>query len=375
MKEKPVIAFLYEVDNEQEVKKDLLKLKFPKDIIGLITGESLGQARLRAKDARTIANMAQMRTLAELIYEEDKNYRNLSCQYSGYYSQEIKSICGNIETQAGSKPTIWATSRQYCAYTKLHDPGKYYCIDNGGSAVSTYINPGEGGYCTGWTFVCPTEPGIPPPIEPPQFEKIGFKKEIVNEFEIHSLPIFGEYGFNFATKEKKIVFTFTKDGLVNILTSLDDFNQKKLKDSEFFAEQFKKAPKNVTEISYSYPYGFLGGVKWLTNSYIDIVTLMMSSIFAGASDFSSELEEFEKLKEVISEFLDRGIAPYLKVLKSVGSYSYSPEKGLMVNKGRLIIEELPTGEKKATEEFWENIEEWFEEKSGPVYAPSITPIY
>lgn len=65
----------------------------------------------------------------------------------------------------------------------------------------------------------------------------------------------------------------------------------------------------------------------------------------------------------------------MKVLKSVGSYSYSPEGGLSISKGRLIIGELPAREKETTEEFWENIGGWVEENFGPIFGSPIVPMY
>jgi hypothetical protein len=71
----------------------------------------------------------------------------------------------------------------------------------------------------------------------------------------------------------------------------------------------------------------------------------------------------------IEELLDKGIAPYLKVLKSSSSYSYSPEKGLTVAKGRISIGQLSEKEKRETEAFWTNFKLWLEEKFGPYYPP------
>ena len=65
----------------------------------------------------------------------------------------------------------------------------------------------------------------------------------------------------------------------------------------------------------------------------------------------------------------------MKVLKSVGSYSYSPESGLSISKGRFIIEELSVREKETTEEFWENIGGWVEENFGPIFGFPMVPIY
>jgi len=82
-------------------------------------------------------------------------------------------------------------------------------------------------------------------------------------------------------------------------------------------------------------------------------------------------DQSDLIKEKISEFLDRGIAPYLKILKSAGSYSYSPEEGLAITKGKVIIGELTTGEIETTEQFWETFPEWVGENFGPLLGPML----
>ncbi len=217
-----------------------------------------------------------------------------------------------------------------------------------------------------------TSPSLPSlsPEQIPQ-EKIGFKKEIIDGFEIYSLPVYEEFGLNFSIKERKAIFTFTKEGLISTLKSLSDSKQRRLKDSKLFAEQFEKIPKNITGISYSYPYGYLGTFKWVANFILDFYKQRFESALGGGI----LVFEAEKLQTPISEFLDKGITPYLKVLKSVGSYSYSPESGLSISKGRFIIEELSVREKETTEEFWENIGGWVEENFGPIFGFPMVPIY
>jgi hypothetical protein len=346
--ETSIAGFLFEVDDEEKAKENLLKIKIPKseepfDFLGL------EGSRKKAKDARIMADLHQLRTMAEMIYDDDGSYRNVKCNYKSPYG-DLKMICQDIKEQVGFEPVIYSTTDKYCAYSKLNTPGQYYCVDSGGRAISTYINPGQTGYCSGKTFLCPKTPGMPPSEEIPPLEELTFTKEIVDGFEIYSLPIFENLGLNFSIKEKKLILTFTEDALVNILKNLA--NHEKLKDSQVFAEQFKEFPKSLTRISYSYPQGFLGVIKNLVNFYLGL----MKSFEPG---MASEIEAF---LPSIFELLDKGIAPYLKVLKSSGFLSYSPEKGLVISKGGIIIQELPAAEKKATEEFWENIKTWFEEK-------------
>jgi hypothetical protein len=71
--------------------------------------------------------------------------------------------------------------------------------------------------------------------------------------------------------------------------------------------------------------------------------------------------EIETASPYIEEFLNKAIAPYLKILKSASAFSYSLEKGLVIAKSKLQIEELPAEEKKSTEEFLDNLPNWIKE--------------
>lgn len=360
-KEVPSIGFISEVDDESRAKENLLKIKIPKfspeDILGL------SGARKRARDAIITADMAQMRTIAEMIYSDEYGYSNFSCHPSGRYSNDMKNLCKDVKEQVGSEPIIHSSWNRYCAYTKLNEPGSYYCVDSTGKAIQTYINPGATGFCAGGTFLCPTKQGTPSPESffPSEAEKVGFSKEIIDGFEVYTLPVMENLGLNFSLKDKKMILTFNKQGLIDILKSLSE-SGKKLKDSEIFAEQFKEIPKDISSISYAYPYGFLGMAKNLVRFYVDFM-----SAFMGETISETEETQIKKVTSAINELLDKGIAPYLKILKSSGDYSYSPERNLIVTKGRLIIQELSEKEKRETEAFWTNFKLWLMEIMGPSF--------
>lgn len=364
-KETPILALVSEIDDENRAKENLLKIKLPKipefsplDILGL---ES---SRERAKDARIMADMNQLRTMAELIYDDEGSYQNFKCTYKSNFG-DLAAICQDIKKQVGSNPVLYSTTDKYCLYSKLNTPGRYYCIDSSGRAITTYINPGQTGYCTGKTFVCPKMTGAPPTGLPPEEniirpEIIGFKKEIIDGFEIYSLPLVDNLGLSFSIKDKKLIFTFSKEILLEILRNLGN---QKLKDSQIFSEKFKEVPSQISEISFTYPYGFLGVIKNLTKFSLNFLTTLR-----GETLSESEKTQMEKYSLAIEELLDKGIAPYLKVLKSFSSFSYSPERGLVIKQGRLEIKELSAKEKKSTEEFWDNFENWvreIEEKTAP----------
>jgi hypothetical protein len=54
---------------------------------------------------------------------------------------------------------IQSSSSAYCIYSPLNvqysGSNDYYCIDSDGHIGKTVDNPGDVGYCTATTFVCP----------------------------------------------------------------------------------------------------------------------------------------------------------------------------------------------------------------------------
>lgn len=126
-------------------------------IIGILSGivlVSLGGARTRARDARIISDMAQLRTEAEILYSSDGSYVNVDKTKGA-----VKTLSEDI-TDQGSDLTLHrsADNTAYCGYAKLNAPATdtWYCVDGPGMvAVQTTVNPGSATYCDGTTFVCP----------------------------------------------------------------------------------------------------------------------------------------------------------------------------------------------------------------------------
>ena len=336
-----IIGFISDIDDKEKVKENLLELKIPKEFTNPI-GSSLGGARAKAKDARITSDMHQIRIMAIMVEDSQRNYKSVNC-----FESDIKLICDDIQEYVGSEPIFHSSQKNYCAYTKLNEYGAFYCVDDSARAIKTYIDPSQKGYCTGTTFVCPISEGIKTILPESEIEKVAFSREVIDGFEIFTMPLFKDFSLNFSIKDGRLLFSLTQQGLVDFLHSFSDSNQKRLADLENFNQAFKKIPKNVVYISYSYPYGFLGIAKYGVNYYFN--TTIEGAIVSQ--------EEVNEATSQINEVLDKGIAPYLKMLKRGSSYSYSPEKGLKVNKGRLLIEELSEKEKKETEEFWQDFAE------------------
>jgi len=119
-------------------------------IIGILAGivlVSLGGARTRAKDARIISDMSQLRTTAEIYYSSDGNYARVKIG-----DDDVDKLIADITAQGsaltiarnnadvecdGTSTTGFAVGSCYCAYVKLNAPADdtWYCVDGPGMAA------------------------------------------------------------------------------------------------------------------------------------------------------------------------------------------------------------------------------------------------
>ncbi len=124
-------------------------------IIGILSGIfmlSLQGARAKAKDARIVSALSQVRVRAETLYDGDYNAVSTS-------DSEISKLSTDISNQGGTL-TLHSSASAWCAYSPLNvkegNNTKYYCVDSSGKAGFTTTNPGSTGNCNGTTFVCPS---------------------------------------------------------------------------------------------------------------------------------------------------------------------------------------------------------------------------
>ena len=138
----------------------------------------------KARDARAISAMSQIRTSVEVIYDEEGDYAKINCN-----DEKLRLLCDDIEQQVGSKPIIWHSPKgdKYCAYTILNS-GEFYCIDSELTATTTSINPSAPGYCDGSTFICPGTK-IEKPEQGRETTEIDIKEFHFPEVISNNLPI------------------------------------------------------------------------------------------------------------------------------------------------------------------------------------------
>lgn len=122
-------------------------------IIGILSSivlVALNGARDKAKDARIIADMSQLRTVAEMLYS-DGNYDDFLVTDS-----DVGNLSTDITSQGGGLTiNLDETNAAYCAFTALNATGQYYCVDSSGVAKETSTNPNAASYCDDTTHVCP----------------------------------------------------------------------------------------------------------------------------------------------------------------------------------------------------------------------------
>ena len=141
-----------------------VKIVAPKDSIsitefigqffGLIFQQSFMQGANKAKDARIIADLVNLRTIAESVYDEDNGYQNLCKNGSLNENHAVEgatlSYIKNDIISQGSQVVCFATKTKYCIKAPLlAKPGKAYCVDSEGRAQEV-----SGNVCTPTNISC-----------------------------------------------------------------------------------------------------------------------------------------------------------------------------------------------------------------------------
>ena len=116
-------------------------------IIGLLSTivlVSLNSARNKAKDTRIKADLAQVRSLAELNADTSNTYV-LAVPYSTQYA----TLTADINAQVPQTVVYNATATAYGASAQLTGTGAFWCVD------STGVSKAEGATLGVGVTVCP----------------------------------------------------------------------------------------------------------------------------------------------------------------------------------------------------------------------------
>ena len=122
-------------------------------IIGILSSivlVALRDARNKAKDARIVADLSQIRSIAEILYDGDYDALTTSQTDVAKLSADITAQGGSLVLNKTASP-----ADAYCAYSALNvqvgGSTNYYCVDSTGTAGFTQTNPGTGTACPSGT--------------------------------------------------------------------------------------------------------------------------------------------------------------------------------------------------------------------------------
>lgn len=109
-------------------------------IVGILSATvltALGPSRNKAKDARIISALQQIRVIAETLYDgtSGKYPSNLGS------NSKITNASTEITNNGGLHLTISVSSTTFAVSTQLNS-GNYYCVDSVGAVGTTTANNG-----------------------------------------------------------------------------------------------------------------------------------------------------------------------------------------------------------------------------------------
>ncbi len=109
----------------------------------------MGGARARARDARIMIAIAQMRTQAVIWESPRGTFVGLTCAIP----TEMVGLCADITANGGST-VIRTTTTEYCAFSALNAAGGWWFCTDETRATETQTNPATAA-CAGALFNCP----------------------------------------------------------------------------------------------------------------------------------------------------------------------------------------------------------------------------
>lgn len=123
-------------------------------IIGILSSVmliALNSARGRARDARVISSISQIRSLAEIYYDSaNASYAELDCGNDDMTGtdcpDDVKSLRNDIVDQGGTNFTIKTCSEvsdvsgAYCSQVDLPGTNRSFCIDSAGQSGTNNVS-------------------------------------------------------------------------------------------------------------------------------------------------------------------------------------------------------------------------------------------
>ncbi|MDP1629177.1 MAG: hypothetical protein Q8L57_01000, partial [bacterium] len=97
----------------------------------------LSGAKEKARDARIIVGIGQIRSAAEIYYNSNDN------SYIGFQNDpQVRSVIEDIKSTGGQVRFGQINEESYVVWSSLiSDPNKFYCVDSGGFACQLAGDP------------------------------------------------------------------------------------------------------------------------------------------------------------------------------------------------------------------------------------------
>jgi len=133
-------------------------------VIGILSSivlVSLAGARDKARDAKIQSDVGQIRPLAEMINDNEGNYKTLCVAPSAVstlniahatYGGQLKVVDDDITAQGGGAVCCNNGGQSYCVYSTLNVGTRWYCADATGQAGVFTVNPSA--TCNAASFTC-----------------------------------------------------------------------------------------------------------------------------------------------------------------------------------------------------------------------------
>ncbi len=144
---------LFSRNEENELTLTEENEKEEKDNSGGLFQKESSNIDKRIKDSNLVSTVDQTRTVMTYICAMG-GCSNFNCKH-----KDMVALCNEISEYSykGKKPTINSGEDDACIFVPLNkkNGNTWYCADYTGVANEVDIYPGDSGYCSGSSYVCP----------------------------------------------------------------------------------------------------------------------------------------------------------------------------------------------------------------------------